>query len=242
MTRECGQGIGQSGQMWSVRHSRETSYGWWRSAESTECETAGSRDSGRQRYVGTATRSIRYSRDVTVALTSHGWTSTRRDNKRDETRWQTRFLGQTGLVLSFRFTLPQLKLVSSSFTSNCWRAVGGGKDDKPDQDPIVSSSWVIMIQDLLKFDAVEEHTGSDHDRNLMMSFGSKTIRSEGPDHNRLPVVPFDGKTTGTEASTRVLKIVHAILQEHVQGLPVSPQALHQASKACIGGLPMRCEI
>ncbi|KAL0905697.1 hypothetical protein M5K25_024137 [Dendrobium thyrsiflorum] len=46
------------------------------------------------------------------------------------------------------------------------------------------------------FDAIGEHTGDDHDRNIMVSFGGKPPGSEGPGRNRLPTVPFGGKTIG----------------------------------------------
>ncbi|KAL0918605.1 hypothetical protein M5K25_010622 [Dendrobium thyrsiflorum] len=48
----------------------------------------------------------------------------------------------------------------------------------------------------LGFDAIGEHTGDDHDRNMMVPFGGKPPGSEGPGRNRLPTVPFDGKTIG----------------------------------------------
>ncbi|KAL0912810.1 hypothetical protein M5K25_016218 [Dendrobium thyrsiflorum] len=48
----------------------------------------------------------------------------------------------------------------------------------------------------LGFDAIGEHTGDDHDRNIMVPFGGKPPGSEGPGRNRLPTVPFDGKTIG----------------------------------------------
>ncbi|KAL0922952.1 hypothetical protein M5K25_006986 [Dendrobium thyrsiflorum] len=46
------------------------------------------------------------------------------------------------------------------------------------------------------FDAIGEHTGDDHDRNIMVPFGGKPPGSEGLGHNRLPTVPFGGKTIG----------------------------------------------
>ncbi|KAL0921672.1 hypothetical protein M5K25_008769 [Dendrobium thyrsiflorum] len=46
------------------------------------------------------------------------------------------------------------------------------------------------------FDAIGEHTGDDHDRNIMVPFGGKPPDSEGPGRNRLPTVPFDDKTIG----------------------------------------------
>ncbi|KAL0910250.1 hypothetical protein M5K25_021213 [Dendrobium thyrsiflorum] len=46
----------------------------------------------------------------------------------------------------------------------------------------------------LGFDAIGEHTGDDHDRNIMVPFGGKPPGSEGPGRNRLPTVPFSGKT------------------------------------------------
>ncbi|KAL0926593.1 hypothetical protein M5K25_002832 [Dendrobium thyrsiflorum] len=51
-------------------------------------------------------------------------------------------------------------------------------------------------QDFAGFDAVGEHTGDDHDRNIMVPFGGKPPGSEDPGRNRLPTVPFGGKTIG----------------------------------------------
>ncbi|KAL0904404.1 hypothetical protein M5K25_026508 [Dendrobium thyrsiflorum] len=41
---------------------------------------------------------------------------------------------------------------------------------------------------------IGEHTGSSHDYNLVAPFGGKPPGLEGPSHNRLSAVPFDGKT------------------------------------------------
>ncbi|KAL0915528.1 hypothetical protein M5K25_015954 [Dendrobium thyrsiflorum] len=60
------------------------------------------------------------------------------------------------------------------------KADGGGMDDGPDQDPMVPSSRVIVIPSLLRFNAVGEHTGSGHDRNLVAPFGGEPPGSEGP--------------------------------------------------------------
>ncbi|KAL0913040.1 hypothetical protein M5K25_016471 [Dendrobium thyrsiflorum] len=60
-------------------------------------------------------------------------------------------------------------------------ADGGGMDDGPDQDPMVPSSRVIVVPSLLRFDAVGEHTGSGHDRNLVVPFGGEPPGSGGPD-------------------------------------------------------------
>ncbi|KAL0907512.1 hypothetical protein M5K25_021927 [Dendrobium thyrsiflorum] len=46
------------------------------------------------------------------------------------------------------------------------------------------------------FDAIREHTGDDHDRNIMVPFGGKPPGSEGPGRNRLPTVPFGDKIIG----------------------------------------------
>ncbi|KAL0917500.1 hypothetical protein M5K25_012565 [Dendrobium thyrsiflorum] len=46
------------------------------------------------------------------------------------------------------------------------------------------------------FDAIGEHTGDDHDRNIIVPFGGKPSGSKGPGRNRLPTVPFGGKTVG----------------------------------------------
>ncbi|KAL0913955.1 hypothetical protein M5K25_017450 [Dendrobium thyrsiflorum] len=48
----------------------------------------------------------------------------------------------------------------------------------------------------LGFDVIREHTGSNHDRNLMVQFGGESLSSEGPGHNSLPVMSFGGKTAG----------------------------------------------
>ncbi|KAL0923915.1 hypothetical protein M5K25_004702 [Dendrobium thyrsiflorum] len=45
-----------------------------------------------------------------------------------------------------------------------------------------------------RFSGIGEHTGSVHDCNLAVPFDDKPIGSEGPGHNRLPTVPFGGKT------------------------------------------------
>ncbi|KAL0906534.1 hypothetical protein M5K25_025035 [Dendrobium thyrsiflorum] len=56
------------------------------------------------------------------------------------------------------------------------------------QGYLVDLGWI--------FDAIGEHTGDDHDRNIMVPFGGKPPGSEGPGRNRLPTVPFGGKTIG----------------------------------------------
>ncbi|KAL0915684.1 hypothetical protein M5K25_016121 [Dendrobium thyrsiflorum] len=63
----------------------------------------------------------------------------------------------------------------------------------------------------LGFDAIGEHTGDDHDRNIMVPFDGKPPGSEGPDRDRLPTMPFDGKTIGM-----VAKKVDA-LEERLEG-------------------------
>ncbi|KAL0910236.1 hypothetical protein M5K25_021196 [Dendrobium thyrsiflorum] len=60
---------------------------------------------------------------------------------------------------------------------------GGGMDDGPDQDPMVPSSRAIVVLGLLsqrRFDAIGEHTGADHNRNIVMPFGGESPSSEGP--------------------------------------------------------------
>ncbi|KAL0904215.1 hypothetical protein M5K25_026295 [Dendrobium thyrsiflorum] len=57
-------------------------------------------------------------------------------------------------------------------------------------------SWSLVYLVRKGFDAIGEHTGDDHDRNIMVPFGGKPPGSEGPGHNRLPIVPFGGKTVG----------------------------------------------
>ncbi|KAL0909634.1 hypothetical protein M5K25_020520 [Dendrobium thyrsiflorum] len=46
------------------------------------------------------------------------------------------------------------------------------------------------------FDVIGEHTGADHDRNIIVPFCGKPPGSEGHSRNRLPTVPLDGKTIG----------------------------------------------
>ncbi|KAL0903138.1 hypothetical protein M5K25_027492 [Dendrobium thyrsiflorum] len=45
-----------------------------------------------------------------------------------------------------------------------------------------------------RFSAIGEHTGADHNHNLVVSFGDKPPGSKGPDYNHLHAVSFDGKT------------------------------------------------
>ncbi|KAL0915646.1 hypothetical protein M5K25_016079 [Dendrobium thyrsiflorum] len=61
------------------------------------------------------------------------------------------------------------------------KADGGGMDDRPDQDPMVPSSRVIVVPSLLRFNAVGELMGSGHDRNLVVPFGGEPPGSEGPE-------------------------------------------------------------
>ncbi|KAL0917125.1 hypothetical protein M5K25_012172 [Dendrobium thyrsiflorum] len=42
------------------------------------------------------------------------------------------------------------------------------------------------------------HTGSGHDRNLVVPFGGKSLSSEDPGHNCFPAVSFGGKTAANE--------------------------------------------
>ncbi|KAL0923928.1 hypothetical protein M5K25_004716 [Dendrobium thyrsiflorum] len=66
-----------------------------------------------------------------------------------------------------------------------------------------------------------EHTGNDHDRNIMVPFGGKPPGSEGPGRNRLPTVPFDGKIVGARGhrgrkslqSHHVKKYVYGVMSE-----------------------------
>ncbi|KAL0925395.1 hypothetical protein M5K25_003721 [Dendrobium thyrsiflorum] len=76
------------------------------------------------------------------------------------------------------------------------KADSEGMDDRPDQDPMVSSSRVIVFPGLLRFKVIGEHTSAGHDHNVVVSFGGKPPGSEGPGHNCLPTVSFHGKTTG----------------------------------------------
>ncbi|KAL0924512.1 hypothetical protein M5K25_005345 [Dendrobium thyrsiflorum] len=57
-------------------------------------------------------------------------------------------------------------------------------------------SWSLVYLVRGGFDAIGEHTGDDHNRNIMVPFGGKPSGSEGPGRNRLPTVPFDDKTIG----------------------------------------------
>ncbi|KAL0919206.1 hypothetical protein M5K25_011289 [Dendrobium thyrsiflorum] len=45
------------------------------------------------------------------------------------------------------------------------------------------------------FSVIGEHMGFGHDRNLVVSFGSKPPCSEGPGHTCLPAVPFGNGST-----------------------------------------------
>ncbi|KAL0928838.1 hypothetical protein M5K25_000762 [Dendrobium thyrsiflorum] len=57
-------------------------------------------------------------------------------------------------------------------------ADGGGMDDRPDQDPMVPSSRVIVVPG---FNAIGEHTGAGHNHNIVMPFGGESPGSEGPE-------------------------------------------------------------
>ncbi|KAL0917914.1 hypothetical protein M5K25_013022 [Dendrobium thyrsiflorum] len=67
------------------------------------------------------------------------------------------------------------------------------------------------------FDAIGEHTGDDHDRNIMVPFCGKPSGSEGPGRDRLPTVPFDGKTIGPLFCSSLLQFT-----ENFGSLPASP--------------------
>ncbi|KAL0926991.1 hypothetical protein M5K25_003251 [Dendrobium thyrsiflorum] len=51
-----------------------------------------------------------------------------------------------------------------------------------------------MVPNSGGFSVIGEHTSFGHDCNLVVPFGGKPPGSEGPNHNRLPAVPFGGKT------------------------------------------------
>ncbi|KAL0921442.1 hypothetical protein M5K25_008514 [Dendrobium thyrsiflorum] len=76
------------------------------------------------------------------------------------------------------------------------KADSGGSDDRPDQDPMVPLSRVIMIPALVRegsrpnltegslstameFEEIEEHAGSDYNRNLVVPFSYKITRFRG---------------------------------------------------------------
>ncbi|KAL0915004.1 hypothetical protein M5K25_015400 [Dendrobium thyrsiflorum] len=127
-------------------------------------------------------------------------------------RWTEPLLGAT-----FAHISSCVQIMCLNNLAKCSRTQiledGGGNDDRPDQDPMVPSSQAIMVPNYLvrgdsqpnltegtlsptmKFETVGKHTRSDHDHNLIVSFGGKITQSEVPGHNRLPVVPFDGETT-----------------------------------------------
>ncbi|KAL0925576.1 hypothetical protein M5K25_003930 [Dendrobium thyrsiflorum] len=66
--------------------------------------------------------------------------------------------------------------------------------DKPSQILFITDVYQEAVAaKAAGFDAIGEHTGSGHYRNLVVPFGSKPPGSEGPDHNRLPAVPFGDK-------------------------------------------------
>ncbi|KAL0919070.1 hypothetical protein M5K25_011139 [Dendrobium thyrsiflorum] len=64
-----------------------------------------------------------------------------------------------------------------SFNGFKFRADGGGMDDGPDQDPMVPSSRAIVAPG---FNAIGEHTGAGHNHNIVIPFGGKSPGSEGP--------------------------------------------------------------
>ncbi|KAL0920587.1 hypothetical protein M5K25_009732 [Dendrobium thyrsiflorum] len=100
------------------------------------------------------------------------------------------------------------------------------------------------------FDAIGEHTGDDHDRNIMVPFGGKPPGSKSPGRNRLPTMPFGDKTVGatpvsyptvleksayrrSAGPSRTPKkrlLDHPLRRQHRDALP--PTTL---TKTCIGG-------
>ncbi|KAL0904661.1 hypothetical protein M5K25_026790 [Dendrobium thyrsiflorum] len=69
------------------------------------------------------------------------------------------------------------------------------------------------------FDAIGEHTGDDHDRNIMVPFCGKPPGSEDPGRNRLPTMPFGGKTIDSLFSFTG-SVVN--FSENFDSLPASP--------------------
>ncbi|KAL0916875.1 hypothetical protein M5K25_014424 [Dendrobium thyrsiflorum] len=59
---------------------------------------------------------------------------------------------------------------------------------------VPNEAYIVQEKPFSGFNVLGEHTGSGHDRNLVVSFRGKPPCSEGPGHNRLPAVQFDGKT------------------------------------------------
>ncbi|KAL0928817.1 hypothetical protein M5K25_000739 [Dendrobium thyrsiflorum] len=58
----------------------------------------------------------------------------------------------------------------------------------------------LLLKELIRvlpshpgFSVIGEYTGADHDHNIMVPFRGEPPGSEGPDHNRLPVVLFCGE-------------------------------------------------
>ncbi|KAL0916511.1 hypothetical protein M5K25_014030 [Dendrobium thyrsiflorum] len=75
---------------------------------------------------------------------------------------------------------------------------------------MVSSSRAIIVPGLLRFSVIGEHTGSDHDLNIMVSFGGKPPGLEDPNHNRLPAVSFSN-----ESLVRCHLVVKSPVRGHV---------------------------
>ncbi|KAL0928749.1 hypothetical protein M5K25_000670 [Dendrobium thyrsiflorum] len=81
------------------------------------------------------------------------------------------------------------------------------------------------------FDVIREHMGDDHDRNIMVPFGGKPPGLEGPGRNRLPTVPFGGKTID-------------VFTENFGSLPASPPLggnfrrlqSHHVTRTCMVGV------
>ncbi|KAL0907691.1 hypothetical protein M5K25_022121 [Dendrobium thyrsiflorum] len=71
-----------------------------------------------------------------------------------------------GLLVAFRWSFNGLI-----------KANGGGIDDGPDQDHMVLSSRVIVVPG---FDALGEHTGAGHNRNIVVPFGGRITQLRGP--------------------------------------------------------------
>ncbi|KAL0903953.1 hypothetical protein M5K25_026017 [Dendrobium thyrsiflorum] len=58
-----------------------------------------------------------------------------------------------------------------------------------------------------RFSIIGKHESSDHDRNLMVPFGGKTTRLDGPGHNCLPMVSFGDETTDFIKINNLIKFV-----------------------------------
>ncbi|KAL0918824.1 hypothetical protein M5K25_010865 [Dendrobium thyrsiflorum] len=117
-------------------------------------------------------------------------------------------------------SLPPLSPLRGSFNG-----LSSGVDEIVDKT--LPRDFALILRGLYDlssgFDAIEEHTGDDHDRNMIVPFGGKPPGSEGPGRNCLPTVPFDDKTIGGAIwAAKPPARGHVYLSE--RGAVISPQA------------------